>query len=130
MWRRAYSCKTPISTSVFTRKITKQDVDEFTRISGDNNPVHLGDKPLVHGAFLNALVSGVIGTRLPGPGTIVVAQTLRFPSQCRVDDVVTIKVDLISARKLYLVNFTCTVEDRTVLEGDAKLIPPPKKSDK
>lgn len=117
---------TPISTSV-TKKITKNDVENFAKISGDTNPVHFGENAIVHGAFLNSLVSAVIGTKLPGPGTIVVSQTLKFPSECRVNDVVTIKVDLIEARKLYLVTFKCTTDgDKVVLEGDAKLVPPKK----
>lgn len=107
-----------------TKKITREEVDAFSRISGDTNPIHAGPKGIVHGAFLNALVSGVIGTRLPGPGAIVVSQKLRFPAACRVDDTITIKVELASVRKLYEIRYRCIANDRVVLEGDAKIVPP------
>lgn len=128
MWRRVLhvsSASSPNNVAVVTRKITEKDVDEFSRISGDTNPIHAGANGIVHGAFLNALVSAVIGTRLPGPGTVVVSQSLRFPSECRVNDVITITVELASARKLFLVRFKCMTRDLVVLEGDAKLLPPP-----
>lgn len=107
-----------------TKKISKEDVAEFSRLSGDTNPIHNGSKGIVHGAFLNALVSGVIGTKLPGPGTMVVSQNLRFPTSCRINDVVKISVELTSIRKLCEVHYKCTVNDRIVLEGDAKIVPP------
>lgn len=127
MWRRAIHIKKAVAGNVVTinRKITQKDVEEFSRISGDTNPIHSGPKGIVHGAFLNSLVSGVIGTQLPGPGTIVVSQTLRFPNACFVDDIVVITVELESVRKLYQVSFKCECKDRIVLEGNAKLVPPP-----
>lgn len=69
------------------RKITSEDVDKFIQLTGDHNPVHVtSKKPLVHGAFLNGLVSGIIGTKLPGFGAIVVEQTLKFPAPCYIGD--------------------------------------------
>lgn len=127
MWHRMLHVNRKVTVGDFvtvSRKITQHDVEEFSRISGDINPIHAGAKGIVHGAFLNALVSAVIGTRLPGPGTKVVSQTLRFPSECVVNDTVTITVNLESVRKLYQVSFKCKCEDRVVLEGNAKLVPP------
>ncbi|KAJ8944893.1 hypothetical protein NQ314_009349 [Rhamnusium bicolor] len=62
-----------------SRKITKEEVEEFTRISGDTNPIHTGDKAIVHGAFLNSIVSGVIGTKLPGPGGCCDSTDIELP---------------------------------------------------
>ena len=46
------------------RLITKADVENFGRVSGDTNPVHFeGDQPIVHGALLIGIVSGIIGTK-------------------------------------------------------------------
>ena len=73
------------------RKITPEDLDTFIKLSQDYNPIHrVTQKPLVHGAFLNSLVSGVIGTKLPGFGSIVIEQSLRFPEPCYVNDEVKI----------------------------------------
>lgn len=107
-----------------TRKITKSDIDQFSSISVDRNIIHteFNDKPVVHGAFLNALVSGVIGSELPGNGTLVLKQTLNFPHKCYCDDIVTTTVEIVKLRKIIEVAFRCVVEDKVVLYGDAKLI--------
>ena len=105
------------------RKVTKEDVMEFAKLSSDTNPIHFSDeKAVVHGAFLNGLVSGVIGTRLPGPGTLVITQTLNFPNKCFTGDTVTINVELVDVRKIIKVKFTCKTDDSVVLYGDAKLV--------
>lgn len=114
---------------VITRTITKEDIDRFSELSGDKNPIHSNDyqeKALVHGAFLNSLVSAVIGMKLPGPGTLVVQQTLNFPNKCYVGDTVRVKVKLVEDRKIIKVEFSCDVKDTnaTVLFGTAKLVLP------
>jgi acyl dehydratase len=111
--------------------ISQEDVDAFAELTGDHNPVHKvgsrtsGHPVIVHGALLNGLISGVIGTKLPGPGTIVVSQTLQFPNPCYSGEQVTVTVEITAVRKLIVCKFNCTVnrESRiTVLHGEAKLI--------
>jgi acyl dehydratase len=116
-----------------TRRVTRTDLRVFGALCGDDNPVHSSGVPagdgrrvLVHGAFLNSLVSGVIGSKLPGPGAIVVGQNLRFPRPCLVDEEVTIEVEVKEVRKIVEVTFRCVVnsdsESKVVMEGNAKLI--------
>lgn len=108
-----------------TRVITQKDLDTFSTLSGDHNPIHkenLAHKPLVHGAFLNAIVAGVIGTKLPGPGTIVVSQTFSFPSKCFVDLPIDVTVELSEIRKIIKVKFKCCQSDNVVMDGEARLI--------
>lgn len=109
-----------------SRRITKEDLDDFTKLSGDTNPIHQAEgleTALVHGAFLNSLVSAVIGTRLPGPGTMVVQQTLNFPNKCFEGETVNVSVKLVEDRKIVKVEFSCDVDDKkTVLYGSAKLV--------
>ncbi|KAK9869506.1 hypothetical protein WA026_003259 [Henosepilachna vigintioctopunctata] len=109
------------------RIVTMKDIEEFSKISGDNNIVHSrsdSGKAIVHGAFLNSLVSSVIGTELPGHGTLVLKQTLNFPNKCFCDETVTTSVEIIKFRKIIEVCFKCVVEseDKTVLYGTAQLI--------
>ena len=69
------------------RTLSKDDIALFAVMSGDVNPAHL-DKQYAeasmfhriigHGMWGGALVSAVLGTRLPGPGTIYLGQDLRF----------------------------------------------------
>ncbi|XP_056633899.1 hydroxyacyl-thioester dehydratase type 2, mitochondrial-like [Diorhabda sublineata] len=110
-----------------TRKIRKEDVDNFALLSGDSNPIHstiTSQAAVVHGALLNSIVSGVIGTRLPGFGAVVVQQTLHFPNKCYVDETVKVTIKLVENRKIMKVEFSCSVtdSDKVVLFGTAKLV--------
>lgn len=108
--------------------LTRRLVDSFIEISGDLNPIHqssvdISKRPIVHGALLNSLVSRVIGTHLPGPGSIVVKEELNFPSSCFVEDEVTVEVVIRDVRKIIVVDFTCTSSKKVVvLWGYAKVV--------
>lgn len=106
--------------------ITQSDVDKFSDMTGDHNPIHKSDhpsgKPLVHGALLNGLVSGVVGTRLPGPGTIIVSQEFSFPHKCVVDRNIQINVRLIENRKIVRIAFDCIQDGKIVMVGTARLV--------
>ncbi|KAJ4427264.1 hypothetical protein ANN_24882 [Periplaneta americana] len=119
------------------REVSQDDVDAFSKLTGDHNPIHTTNggktKAIVHGALLNGLVSGVIGTRLPGPGTMVVLQELNFPNPCFAGEQVTVTVEIESLRKIITCRFWCTVnrdKDLTVLHGYAKLVQMKKNSGK
>jgi len=111
--------------------VTQEDVNIFSRLTGDYNPIHKtqagasDDPAIVHGALLNGLISSVIGTKLPGPGTMVVSQILHFPNSCYAGEQVVVTVEITSVRKLIACKFSCTVDRKnkvTVLHGEAKLI--------
>lgn len=74
------------------RTFTIEDIRRFAEITGDCNPIHIDadfakgtkfGRCVVHGALINGLVSAVMGTRLPGPGTVVAHQYLEFPNPCK-----------------------------------------------
>jgi 3-hydroxybutyryl-CoA dehydratase len=74
---------------------TQQDVEDFARLTGDTNPVHLDEQyaastrfhgRIVHGALVASLMSAVLGTKLPGPGAIYSSQLLKFKAPVRVGD--------------------------------------------
>ncbi|KZC11244.1 Armadillo repeat-containing protein 7 [Dufourea novaeangliae] len=115
--------KTANEVSVF-KTITGDDILNFANLTGDYNPVHTGSaNNLVHGALLNGLVSGVIGTKLPGPGTILVQQNITYPKPCYAGDKIEIKVQIVSVRKIIKCVYTCIANgEKIVLKGDAKLI--------
>ncbi|CCV65675.1 MAG: MaoC family dehydratase [Paracholeplasma sp.] len=71
----------------FEKTITEADVCLFAEVSGDHNPVHLDDtyaaktmfqKRIAHGGLINSLFSTVLGTQLPGEGTIYLSQESKF----------------------------------------------------
>ena len=104
-------------------------VKRFAELSGDTNPVHMEPaggqiETVVHGALLNSLVSAVMGTKLPGPGCLVVRQTLEFPAACLSGDLVEVAVWLTAVRKLISAEFTVTAvaRDVVVMRGTAQLV--------
>ncbi|KAJ8680588.1 hypothetical protein QAD02_016375 [Eretmocerus hayati] len=134
---KKYCSKTPISSTTgpienlkignkvsIQRTVTEDDVIGFSKLTNDYNPIHLNSsRNIVHGAFLNGLLSGILGTKLPGPGTVVVEQVIRYPKPCYVGDTVEISVEITSVRKIVKCKYTCTANsDRIVMEGEAKLV--------
>ncbi len=86
------------------RVFAQADFDRFAAISGDDNPIHVDPafsartkfgRTVAHGMFLYGVVSGVLGTRLPGPGTLQVDQELLFPSPTYAGEKVTVQVELV-----------------------------------
>ncbi|EKD69934.1 MAG: hypothetical protein ACD_46C00694G0001, partial [uncultured bacterium] len=84
-----------------TRTLTEKDIQIFAIMSGDINPAHVDieyaqsdmfHKIVGHGMWGGALISTVLGTELPGPGTIYISQTLRFKKPVVIGDTLTVKV--------------------------------------
>lgn len=83
------------------RTLTQEDIELFALVSGDVNPAHLEPayaetdlfhKIIVHGMWGGALISAVLGTRLPGPGTIYLSQELHFRAPVGIGDTITTSV--------------------------------------
>ena len=69
------------------RTLTKADIELFAAMSGDVNPAHVDEQyarsgmfhhVVAHGMWGGSLISTLLGTELPGPGTIYLGQDLRF----------------------------------------------------
>jgi acyl dehydratase len=105
-----------------TRVITREDLHNFSQLTGDHNPIHKNENPLVHGAFLNAIVAGIIGTKLPGSQTLVVSQRFSFPSKCYAEIPIEITVELVEVRKIIKVKYECLQTNSKVFEGEARLV--------
>lgn len=88
-----------------TRTLTQTDIEAFATVSGDVNPAHL-DKEyaehtlfhgvIAHGMWGGALISTILGTKLPGPGTIYLEQNLRFVKPIRIGDTLTISATVVA----------------------------------
>lgn len=106
------------------KTITNEDILNFAKLSGDYNPIHIdSSKNVVHGAFLNGLLSGVIGMKLPGPGTVIVEQIIKYLAPCYAGDTVETTVEIISVRKVIKCKYIIIANaERIVLKGEAKLI--------
>ncbi len=76
-----------------TVRVTREDITNFAILSGDTAPVHLDetfakaagfDGVIVHGAYLGALVSRLVGMSFPGPKAILERMDLGFHLPCYV----------------------------------------------
>lgn len=107
------------------KTINQEDLDRFSELSGDHNPIHtLGQKrkPIVHGALLNSIVAGIIGTKLPGPGTELISQIYFFPNKCYPNKEIEIEVELKDTRKIMKVVYKCVQAGNVVFEGEARIM--------
>lgn len=118
---RHYKTGDKVSVS---KNVTDNDVINFAKLTNDFNPIHIDpDKKVVHGALLNGFLSGVLGTKLPGPGTIVLEQFIRYPKPCYPGDKLIITVEILSARKIIKCNYSIVANSiKVVLEGEGKFI--------
>jgi 3-hydroxybutyryl-CoA dehydratase len=95
-------------TASFSKTITETDVVLFAGLTGDLNPVHVDaeyarttrfGQRVAHGMLTAGLISTVLGTRLPGPGTIYLSQTVRFTAPVYIGDTVTATVTVTHVRR-------------------------------
>lgn len=120
--------------------LTKKDIELFAIMSGDVNPAHVDaefakdgmfHEVIAHGMWGASLISTVLGTMLPGPGTIYLGQTLKFSHPIAIDDIVTITLTVISKNPdKHIIEFACkcvTQEDKIAISGTATVIAPQEK---
>jgi acyl dehydratase len=122
------------------RTLTWQDIELFAVISGDVNPAHVDEEYarsdvfhglVAHGMWGAALISALLGTRLPGPGTIYLEQTLRFRHPVGIGDTITVSVTVASKDWTHhRVTLDCRClnqRDETVIDGTAMVLAPTEK---
>lgn len=120
----------------FSKTITEADILMFAAVSGDTNPVHLDaehaagtvfKERIAHGMLSAALISAVLGTKLPGPGTVYLSQNLKFRAPVKIGDTVTAVAEVTAldpARKRATFGTSCLVGGRPVIEGEAVVMVP------
>jgi len=124
-------------TASYTRRVSQSDIDEFARISGDDNPAHVDrgwaersrlKGRVAHGLLTAGLISAVLGTELPGPGAIYMSQTLKWLAPVRPGDVLTATVtvtEIVAEKERVTLETVVTRGDTTVLVGEAVIRPRP-----
>ena len=116
--------------------LTQDILDAFVKVSGDCNPAHTdpsyaASTPLKavvgHGIWTASIISRILGTRFPGPGTIYLGQTLKFKRPVYLGDEITGTVTVSQKDekgKVWLETTVTNQKGETVLEGEAVILAP------
>ena len=119
------------------KTFVEEDVAEFARVSGDSNPAHMDENyakttqfktRIVHGMLAGSLFSALLGTDLPGVGTIYTGQTLKFTRPVHFGEEITASVtvkELNTERNRAV--FDCLAvnpQGEPVIIGEATVMPP------
>ncbi len=119
------------------RLVTERDIQLFAAVSGDVNPAHVDalyaktshfHEIIAHGMLGGSLISTVLGTQFPGPGTIYLGQTLKFLKPVHIGDTLTVTVKVTSmnaANRRVRLETTCIDQDGdVVIAGEAEVMAP------
>lgn len=121
---------------VFSEEITLSPelVEKFAEFSGDRNPVHLEAdaarqygfaRPFAHGAIQSAVVSKLIGMKVPGPGAVWMSQSMEWFKPVFVGDTIRVEVEIESASAgaevLTLALRALNQSNDRVMQGSAKV---------
>lgn len=88
--------------------ISRSDIQQCARITGDRNPLHLDDeyakktrfgRRIAHGILSLGLISAVLGTKLPGPGTVYLSLHVKFLAPVYPGDTITATAQVQAIRK-------------------------------
>ena len=120
--------------AILSKTVTEADIANFSGVTGDNNPVHISDdfasktifkKRVAHGFFTASLISTLIATKLPGPGSIYISQTLKFLAPAYIGDniltrAIIQKIDKEKRRVNLLTE--CFISNKKILTGEAEIL--------
>eukprot|EP01130_Rhizamoeba_saxonica_P004255 TRINITY_DN1744_c1_g1_i2.p1 TRINITY_DN1744_c1_g1~~TRINITY_DN1744_c1_g1_i2.p1 ORF type:complete len:173 (-),score=14.85 TRINITY_DN1744_c1_g1_i2:46-564(-) len=123
------------SFSSFTKMITEHEILLFAEASGDHNPLHLDEAyakttrfktRIAHGFLTGSLISTVAASKLPGPGSIYISQTMNFKKPVYINDQITAYVEAVSInnrkRTVSFKTDCLNQHGEVVLEGSAEVL--------
>lgn len=121
----------------FAKTITETDVVMYAGLSGDFNPIHVDQESaktsrfgqrIAHGLLTTSLLSGVLGMKLPGHGSVYMGQTLKFVKPVFINDTITATAEVIAydpEKRVIRLRTQCHNQDGVlVLEGEATMLVP------
>ncbi len=124
-------------TAKFSKTISESDVYLFAGITGDLNPAHVSEDyakdtffktRIAHGMLSASFISTVIGTMLPGPGTIYMRQEANFLAPVKFGDTITAVVEvaeiIADKKRARLKTYCINQEETIVVDGEALVSPP------
>ena len=122
----------------FSKTVSEADVYSYAGVTGDFNPAHINETyaagtffkgRIAHGMLAGGFISTVIGTILPGPGTIYIRQELNFIAPVRIGDTITARVEVMEKKvekNRVRLRTRCVNQDGTLVVDGEALVSPPK----
>ncbi len=120
---------------MFSINITESMINEFAKISGDFNPLHMDEQyakstkfqnRVCHGMLLASFFSKIVGMHLPGKKALYFSQTLNFRSPCFIHDIVTVKGEVfeksLGSRMLTIKTIINNQDGKCLVDGIAKVL--------
>ena len=123
-------------SAMFGKTVTEADIMAFAGVSGDTNPVHLHDgfarstkfeQRVAHGMLSASFISAVIGTKLPGPGSVYISQTMSFMAPVLIGETITAVATITAIderRRRVTLKTQCLNGDKVVIDGEATILVP------
>jgi 3-hydroxybutyryl-CoA dehydratase len=123
-------------SAMFGKTVTEADIVAYAGVSGDTNPIHLHDgfarttrfgQRIAHGMLSGSFISAVIGTKLPGPGSIYVSQTMNFMAPVLIGETITAVATVTAIderRRRVTLKTQCLNGDKVVIDGEAQILVP------
>jgi acyl dehydratase len=115
-----------------TRRVSARDIELFTELTGDRNPLHYDADAaaasrfggiIVQGGVTSGLLNAVVAEDLPGPGSVFLHVDWSFKAPVRPGDEITAEVEVLEARAdKPITRLRTTVTDQggtVVLDGEA-----------
>lgn len=119
----------------FSVTITELMLENFAKISGDHNPLHMDEnyakntlfkKRVCHGMLLSSFFSKLIGMYLPGQKSLYLSQSLKFPTPCFINDKITIVGKVVSksvaTHIITLKTIVVNESGKCLVDGEARVL--------
>ena len=125
-------------TAKFSKTVSESDVYLFAGVTGDLNPAHVSEEfakdtffktRIAHGMLSASFISTVIGTMLPGPGSVYMRQEANFLAPVKFGDTITAVVEvaeIIADKKRVRLKTYCINQEKTVVVDGEALVSPPR----
>jgi acyl dehydratase len=120
-----------------TRRVSVEDILSFAEISGDFNPIHIDPefartsqfgRVIAHGPIALGLAGNVVGTQLPGLGTIAISSAIRHLRPIYADDCITTRAEIsamdLDSRRVTLSLSWVNQDGKLIAEGETVVMPP------
>jgi 3-hydroxybutyryl-CoA dehydratase len=123
-------------SAMFGKTVTEADITAYAGVSGDTNPIHLHEgfarttrfgQRIAHGMLSGSFISAVIGTKLPGPGSVYISQSMSFMAPVLIGETITAIATITAIderRRRVTLKTQCLNGDKVVIDGEAQILVP------